>query len=243
MATERIGKNSKIWIGGYVLSTSLREMTPPSGTRDEIEIGGFTQDHRTMMGMANPVASLNGFFDATTGSTHDALQTVANGATEVMVTMALGDNVAVAKGDETVSMVSVQSNYEASSDRETVIGVTANFAARGQPAETGVLLADETAVSAAGDTASIDNGASTSNGATGFLHITGVSAGDTITINIQDSANDSTWADHITFTADGTSVTSERGTSTGTVDRYTQAEWVVTGASIDFDFAVALIRN
>lgn len=78
------------------------------------------------------------------------------------------------------------------------------------------------AIAGAGSGTSINNGASTANGGEASLHVTAYTSGDA-TPKIQHSANDSTWADLITFTLVG-GLTSERKTVSGTVNQYTRED-------------------
>ena len=89
----------------------------------------------------------------------------------------------------------------------------------------GQILANGTSTSSTTSFGSLDNGASSANGAYGILHVAqsaGAMGSNNWEIKIEDSANDSSWADLITFTADGSSATAEWGSASGTVDRYTR---------------------
>jgi hypothetical protein len=68
------------------------------------------------------------------------------------------------------------------------------------------------------DGTSVDNGASSAFGGVGHIHVTAFS-GTSATVKIQDSANDSSWADLITF-ANVTGVGAERLLVAGQVDQY-----------------------
>lgn len=234
------GKHTKIWVGGYVLTTKTKDIAA-SIAADELEESGYSQDHSTLKGQFTSDITLDGYFSPTTGETHTALNSLSD--TNKVVSTALGENAAPAQGDITISLDAEQMNYEVVPNLTDVIGAMANFKQTGNPAEFGILLADETAVSSNSNTSSVDQSAQSSNGAAAALHITGVSASDTITVKVQDSANDSDWADLITFTLDGSAVGAERATVSGTVDRYVRVLWTVTGSGIDFDFAVMFIRK
>lgn len=93
------------------------------------------------------------------------------------------------------------------------------------------VIASETA---AGQESSHDSGAASANGGVAVVHLIGFT-GTSISIKIEDSANDSTFADLATFTA-LTDVGSEHvvvaeGT---TVDRYLRAAWTGTFTSATF---------
>ncbi len=98
------------------------------------------------------------------------------------------------------------------------------------------------AVTADGTGTSVDGAAQTTTGAVAQLHVTSVSASDTLLVTIEDSANNSTWATIGTFTL-ASAVTAQRITIAGTVRRYTRCVWDVTGTGVSIPFAVALART
>lgn len=83
----------------------------------------------------------------------------------------------------------------------------------------GVTLAPGTSLVATTNGTSVDNAASSANGALAHVHVTATAAGNW-TLKVQDSPDDGAWSDLITFSADGSAVTAERGDVAGTVDRY-----------------------
>lgn len=240
MAAGLRGKHTKIWIGGYQLTVKMRDIKA-SLTYDELAEDGYSEDHSTLKGQANSVINLDGYFGRETVSTHQALKDLSDSG--IIVSAGFGENAAVAQGDIAISLKSQQINYEIVPALSDVIAVAAQMNAKGIPLEFGIILADQEGVSANGNTNSVDDGASSSNGAVGYLHLTGVSAGDTITVKIQDSADDAAWADLITFTLDGSAIGAERVAVSGNVDRYVRALWTVTGTGISFDFAINFLRK
>ena len=243
MTNSRAGKWTRVFVDGYDLTIRGTDVIPPHSVHDEVPVDGYTQDHCYLNGMADAITSFTGFFDQSTGKTHDALNVIASGDTQKLITVALGDNALPAIGDTTFSMPAVQSSYVVNPNLKAAIVASGTFKSLGTPAEVGVLLADLTGISGDGDTASVNNGASSADGGVGYLHLYGISAGDTVVIKIQDSANDAVWADLITFTLDGSAIGAERIEVTGTVDQYLQVTYDVTGTGVDFDFAVAFHRN
>jgi hypothetical protein len=106
----------------------------------------------------------------------------------------------------------------------------------------GIVLADLVARTVSGNGTSQDNGSATSNGGIANLHVTaGSGTSPTLTAKVQHSADGSTWADLITFTA-ATGTTSESKTVTGTVNRYVRATWTIGGTSPSFTFAITFAR-
>src|SRR3990172_7841290 len=81
-------------------------------------------------------------------------------------------------------------------------------------------------------------------GAIAHLHVTSVSAGDDITVTLEDSANGSDWLAISGGAFANLAVAgSERLVISGTIRRYTRAVWNVTGTDVSIVFGVALART
>lgn len=95
--------------------------------------------------------------------------------------------------------------------------------------------------------AAIDYGASSPDGASGYLEWAALALGgyDNAIVKIRDSSDDISYSDLITFTAATAARGAERKTVAGTVDRYTKATWAFTGSgsSESMTFMVGLVRN
>lgn len=100
---------------------------------------------------------------------------------------------------------------------------------------------------------SIDNTASTSNGAAAMLHVTAVSGTTpTMTVKVQHSTDNSSWADLITFTqVTGTTGPASNGpvsefktvAAGTTVNRYTRVISTIAGTSPSFTYGVSFARR
>lgn len=96
---------------------------------------------------------------------------------------------------------------------------------------------------ATGTGTSIDNGASSPDGGAALLQVLDVSGSTpNLVVKVQDSADGSSWADILTFTAVTASNAKERLTLSGTVRRYTRAIWTISGTNPSFLFHVAFGR-
>ncbi len=95
----------------------------------------------------------------------------------------------------------------------------------------GYVLHPQTSISATTTGTSVDNGAASTLGAHANLHVL-VSSGGTWSLKIQHSTDDSNWSDLITFTATGNSVTSERKTVSGTINRYSRVLLTRTSGTV-----------
>lgn len=239
--SKRAGKWARVFIEGYNMTTNLNAITPTNAGA-KVEVGGYTQDMSYLVGRLDGSIVIDGFFSDTSNETHDALKALASGNTTHIVSVATGNNATPAVGDPTFHLNGTQATYTVTPDLNGAVAVNAEYGAKGNPLEFGILLADTT-VTGNGNQSSVDNGASSSSGGVGFFHITALSAGDTITILIEDSADDAAWSTLITCTLDGTALDAERLTVSGTVDRYVRASYTVTGASISFPIAVGFKRS
>lgn len=90
-----------------------------------------------------------------------------------------------------------------------------------------------------GASSSVDGAAQTTDGGSAHLHVTAFT-GTSITVTVEDSANDSTWATLDTFTAQ-TGAAHERIEFTGTVERYVRVN--ISGTFSAATIAVAYARN
>lgn len=245
MAGKRAGKWARIWVDGYSLETKISNVGPLANTFDEVEVSGYTQDKNYLAGQGDGSIIVDGYLDNTDNGTHEAFSTIASGDNSQIVTVALGNNALPAAGDPTASMHCNQFNYTSTTLRSGAIAF--NAAMKAGPdlpvLEWGVLVADAT-ITGDGSSAYVDNGAASTAGGSAYLHITGLSAGDTIVVTIEDSANGSSGEATIgTFTLDGSAINGERIAIAGTIRRYTRATYDVTGAGVSFPLAVALHRN
>jgi hypothetical protein len=135
-----------------------------------------------------------------------------------------------------------ESSYSAAASVADAVSFAASWMAEGQ-VDVGVALRDLTAASATGNGSSVDNAASSANGAVGVLHVTANSSDGATTVKIQHSTDNSTWADLLTFAVVGAGTkTAERVAVTGTVNRYVRATWTLAG-SASVTLAVALCRR
>lgn len=239
--TARKGLYLEFWLDGYKLTPLASEVTP-SIEYETIEAGAYNNPVKQYLcGRGEGSIDFSGLFDSTTdGATHEALKQV---GIDKVAGIAYGNNAAPAQGDIACGMPVHQASYNVSADLDGTIAAKAALKSVGTPLEWGVLLANLTAVSVDGNTASIDDGAASSAGASAYLFVSGVSAADTCLFKVQHSTNNSTWVDLITFTLDGSAIDAERLEVSGTVNRYVRVLYDVTGTAVDIDFAVIFCRK
>lgn len=93
----------------------------------------------------------------------------------------------------------------------------------------------------------IDNGASSANGASGYMQCSALTLGGftNVIFKIRHSTDNVAFSDLITFTAVTAAPTAQRLTVAGTINRYTRAEYDFTGAGAgqSVTFMLGLARN
>lgn len=183
------------------------------------------------IGMAE--VSFDGLFDPDSGASDPVINTVTDGSEHVVTVSFQG---ATAIGERAVVLNVLQTDAPLGADINDAVTLSTGKAATGSSGG-GIVLHHHNQESSTGNFASVDNGASTANGAIANLHVTEFS-GTNATIKVTDSANDSTFADLITFTT-VTGTTSEHATATGTVERYMRVELTGTFTTITFTVAAA----
>lgn len=164
--------------------------------------------------------------DGTSNGQYDAIADVKAATTPTPITfLPLGTDGAawLIKGNETDIQLS------------NAVGQTADYTmsaqTHGQHDYRGVVLENNTSVTADTDGSSVDNGAATSNGAVAHLHVTAYSGFTSDAIIIEGSATGAFAGEEttiVTFTT-VTGLTSERVEVTGTVPRYLRVVDDVTG--------------
>lgn len=166
---------------------------------------------------------------------------VANIATAAGQVFTVAPNT-MAVGSVTKMLSARQVQYSESDPVGGLVGLKASAVADGA-LDSGVSLHDLTAETASSNSASVDNTAASTTGAVGHLHVSAFSGFTNIIVKIQDSADNSAWADvaGLTFTTT-TAVGAERLEITGTVRRYVRSLWTKTGTG-SATFAVALARR
>jgi len=227
------------YVGGYDLSGdvgSIDNIGGPRGTLDVTGIGQSAMDRLLLPGSGT--MTFKSFFNDAALSSHVILGALPT--TDTQVVYARGQAI----GDACAMMIAKQINYDWSRNQDGSLELTVEAQSTGGVAlEWGVMLsaADDTH-SSASSSSSLDNGASTSAGAAAYLQILDINSGAP-TVKIEDSTNDSSFSDLITFSAvsDGAEPSIERKTVAGTVNRYVRV--TTTGTLSNCKFIVGFRRG
>ena len=121
--------------------------------------------------------------------------------------------------------------YEVLAESGALTKANVTFTMSGKRSGNGKILQPLATKTADWDTTStsVDNSASSASGGEGFLQCTACSGFSAFVGKIRHSADDSTYADLITFTDNVTDPFAERKTVSGTVNRYLAFDGNVTG--------------
>ena len=225
MPTFRHGKNTIVLFDKFDLSTYFTSATT-SAMAEAVETTTFGSASKTYaVGMKDGTVSLEGLWAGDVLGVDETLATAIAATTKKIITVgsegaAIGRRAQLVNTDET--------SYEIKTAVADMVTISAQAQASGTVGglNGGVLLAAQQSVTATVNNTSVDNSASSLNGGVGHLHVTANTRNGAATIKIQHSANNSTWADLIVFTATtSATTTSERievaaGT---TVNRYLRA--------------------
>ena len=249
MPTFVHGKDTAVYIDEFDLSSYFTE-TSFSQENDTAETTAFGDTNKSyILGLRNGTLSMSGLWSADTDGSDEELQALLGNATTPVITVregaaAIGSGAIIAQADETSYAITspVTDVHTISAEFQCTPNQVSNltFALAG-----GVQLTAGASIAhgSLGNLSSVDNSASSANGGAGTLHVPTNTVNGNTTIKIQHSANDSTWADLISFTVVGsTAKTSEIKAVSGTVNRYLRATASTAGSSGSITFMVAFAR-
>lgn len=180
------------------------------------------------------LAQTGAYFE--TAAMHDVFKDVADSAQEA------ADVLCVGFGGDTLGQPFAgfegiyKAEYEVISQGKELTKANVKYAFNGA-LDQGVILHPLAARTTDGNGTTVDQAAGSSNGGVGYLQVSAFSGLTQIVVKIQDSADNSTWADLITFTTVTTASIALRATVSGSVDRYVRAIWDVTGTGSSMFFA------
>lgn len=222
------GKSTVVLFNATDMSPYLKEVSSNQGVdMSDVTAFGTSGAKSYIPGLKDGNISASGMFDGASGAIDSVFQTALGASVgELSVfpdTDALGKRGFVAECHET--------SYNLSSPVADVVQASAEFQATGG-VDYAISLHALSAETATGNGTSVDNSASTANGGVGMLHVTANTQNSTSIIVIQHSADNSTFADLVTFTTVPTvTTTSEKivVASGTTVNRYLRAIRTIAG--------------
>ena len=233
------GGNVVLYYGVNNLTTYFNQASI-SRDNDLKDVTDFADTSREYAkGLNSGGATLTGLYDDTAANIDAILNTAFAAAAGTVLTIGpVRDTI----GRAAYLLLSQKSKYEIPARVEEIVALAADIQADGG-VDRGIWLHAAGAETGTVNSASVDNSASSSNGGVAHLHVSAITA-TSVTVKIQHSANDSTWADLATFAAFAPSTGSERlvvaaGT---TVDRYVRCI-ISTFVGTTVTYAVAFARR
>ena len=224
MPTFRHGKNTVVLFDKYDLSNYFTTASVMAKA-DTVETTTFGSAYKTYaVGQEDATVSLEGLWSGVldTAGSDAVLWTAFASATKKMITIAAEGNTL---GRRAILMNTDEASYDVKSAIADMVKISATAQASGTTGsyDSGVLLASNQVLSSTATNTGVDNAIASTNGGVAHLHVTANTRNGAINVKVQHSANNSTWADLVVFTATTSStLTSERievaaGTS---VNRY-----------------------
>jgi hypothetical protein len=243
MPTFRHGKNVNVFLDAYDFSTYFNNVSA-STSIDTAETSAFGTNAKSyVVGHRDGTVSLSGMFEATESTGTDQFFATALGsATKIKLIVAPEGH---SNGAGAIMLQADDTSYEVSSAIADIVQASAEFQST-DAVEHGVILSSGAAVSATGNGTGVDNTTSSLNGGAGFLSVPVNTRNGNITVKIQHSADNSTFADLVTFTVvSSTTKTSERieVASGTTVNRYLRVNYTVAGSTGSATPVVAFTRR
>lgn len=230
------GKSTTVYLGQYDL-TGFCDTADISQAMEPAETTTFGSSAKTFIaGLRDGTISLSGNADYASGAIDDVLNAATDGS-QKYVTIGTGTE---AVGSRCKLATIRQTQYGQSIPVGDKVTWSADLQADGGIDGNGVILHIKEAETGTENGASVDNGAASTNGYAALLHVF-VDNITSVTVKVQHSTDNSSWADLCTFTA-FSGVGSEIKTGTGTVNRYVR--YIIsafTGTSTTF--AVAFARR
>ena len=240
MPTFAHGKNVNVFINEYDFSTYFNDVSATS-TVETSEVSAFGSSAKEyIVGLLDGTVSLSGMFDGTATGTDVVFSAVLGSTTKQNVIVAPSGH---SNGATAIVLEADDTSYEVSGAVADVVQTSAEFQSS-DGVEHGKILSSGAAISATGNGTSVDNTAASTNGGVGFVSVPTNTRNGNITVKVQQSADNSTFTDLITFTVvTSTQKTFQRVEVTGTVARYLRVNYTVAGSTGTATPVVAFARR
>lgn len=228
-----------VLLGGRSLAGYMTEIQDSQEAVLEETTGlGDSDDSWAKVGVNKATVKLMGIYNST-----DFVTAVEVATTQPLMYCLEGNTI----GNEFTGIDGVKGKLDRNAVRDQLHRIEIDFKAE-TAMDKGKVLADHVArTDATGVTTTVDNAASSANGAVGYLGVSILTLGGytNIIVKIRDSTDDVSFADLIEFAAVTAAPASERKTVTGTVNRYvhTSLTWTGSGSSETTTYAVGMRRN
>jgi hypothetical protein len=223
------GSFSLFLVGGYdLLSAKVKNATIRDAVGLEPSHGlGDSWHEETPTGEQSAALSQEGaFFEDTAAGFHQGFKDPAAGQVSRVGVVGWEGNTIGSRFKGFAGLLTA--TYEVLAAMAGLTKANATYAISGI-VEEGRILADLLARTANWTTTAVDNGASSANGGAGYLEVKAFSGFTGVVVKIRHSADNSVFADLITFTTVAGAPLAERIPVAGTVNRYLVSTGTVTG--------------
>lgn len=237
----RHGKNTAVLVQQYNISSYLNEVSS-SQSIETAETSTFGTAAKTYVtGQNDATISFSGLYDGAANAIAEIFEAIISNDSTPVITICPDGGLTV--GSKATLAQAKQTSYEISAPVTDVVSLSGEFQVT-DGMRGGVILAGNAANTTSTNGASVDGAASSSLGARANLHVTANTRDANTVIKVQHSADNSTWADLITFTTvAATTLTSQTATATGTVNRYLRATSTISSGTGSITYTVSLSRR
>lgn len=236
--TKYSAKDAIILIGGYNLSTYATAFETEANM-NPVDTTGFTDGSKNFIpGLPSARITADMFWSSTSGATHTALATLGSSGNVTILPRGY------ALGNESISMPYYQANYAPKGTPDSALSIgSIEFASRGnnEGVEHGYVLAHASVSGATTTGVGYQvNAAPVTARCAGTLHVWTAPASETTVVKIQHCTTlNGVYADLITFTINGSALTSERvAVASGTINQFIRVLATKSGASQTLGYSV-----
>lgn len=241
MPTFRHGKNTVVLADEFDVSQYLNSISVSNAVETPETTTFGSADRTFIVGHTDGSVSFEGLFEGSADGADEIFHTALNDASEIMTLTGDGGSV----GRRAVLVKTQSTSYEITSPLTEVVAITGEVLAD-EGLDYGAWLAAQASVSSTLTGTAVDNSSSSANGGVAHLHVTANDRDGTTVAKVQHSADNSTWADLVTFTTVGSSTaTSERSVVAAgtTVNRYLRALVTPSGSTGSLTVSIAFARR
>lgn len=238
--TKQSGLGDNLWVDGYDLSGDIGSLEEIGGGNSPLVVTGINKSAiERLGGLRDGRMNFTAWFNDTADAAHDRFENLPT--TDVIATYWRGTTA----GNNAASVVAKQVDYGGSRAADGALSFSVPHVANGYALEWGVNLG-HIVQGTAGTTTGVDFGAASSFGLQAYLHLISFS-GTSITVTIQESANDGSPDAYTNVTGGAFSAMTTVGAQRiATANDLAVEQWLrlsTTGTFSAAAFAVNVVRN
>lgn len=237
------GLGDNLYVAGYDVSGDIGSLSSISAPMKPLDLTAIDKSaFERVTGQRDGKIGFTSFFNPTVSQEHTAFSALP--IADVLATYARG----AVLGNPAAVLLGKQLNYDAKRTAEGALTFDIEVNGNGNGLEWGVQITPgpRTDTGATSPATGVDTAASLSFGAQAYLQGM-VLTGTDVTVKIQDSADNSIFADvaGLTFAQTTTSRTQQRiaTANSATIRRYLRAITITTGGFTSFTFSVVVVKN